>query len=119
MICDKCHVLCEDVCPKCGSRRHLRIPEENEPVLLIGLTAMQAMLVEPILQDSGVPYYKRGMIGGALAAQVGMMREIYRFYVPHSAYEKCRSLIEDVFGEDAMIMALLHEFDICKEKKGE
>ena len=119
MICDKCRVLCEGVCPKCGSRRHLREPEENEPVLLIALTAMQAMLVEPIIEGSGVPYYKQGMIGGALAAQVGMMREIYRFYVPHSAYEGCRALIEEVFGEDEALMALLHEFDDRKDKKGE
>ena len=119
MICDKCHVLCEGVCPRCGSRRHLRVPEENEPVFLIALTAMQAMLMEPILEDSGVPYYKQGMIGGALAAQVGMMREVYRFYVPHSAYESCRALIEAVFGEDEALMALLHEFDACKEEKGE
>ncbi len=116
MICTKCHVLCEGVCPKCGSSRHLRAPEENEPVLLIVLTAMQAMLVEPILQESGVPYYKQGAVGGALAAQVGMMREVYRFYVPHSAHEKCRALIEEVFGEDETIMKLLHEFDVNDDK---
>ena len=119
MICDKCHVLGEAQCPKCGSKRHLRAPEENEPVFLIALTAMQAMLVEPILKESGIPYYKQGMIGGALAAQVGMMREIYRFYVPHSAFASCRALIEDVFGEDEGLMALLHEFDACEEEKGE
>ena len=117
MICTRCHILCRDVCPKCGSRRHLRAAEENEPVLLITLTAMQAMLVEPILEESGIPYYKQGMVGGALAAQVGMMREVYRFYVPHSAYAACRDLIEQVFGEDETLMHLLHEFD--KEEKGE
>ena len=117
MICTRCHVLCRDVCPKCGSRKHLRVPEDNEPVLLIVLTAMQAMLVEPILEESGIPYYKQGMVGGALAAQVGMMREVYRFYVPHSAYTACRDLIEQVFGEDETLMHLLHEFD--EEEKGE
>ena len=116
MICDNCHVLCEEFCPKCGSRRHLRVPEENEPVHLIALTAMQAMLVEPILEESGIPYYKQGMVGGALAAQVGMMREVYRFYVPHSAYAACRDLIEQVFGEDETLMHLLHEFD--EDEKG-
>lgn len=117
MICTRCHVLCAEVCPKCGSRKHLRAPEDNEPVLLIVLTAMQAMLVEPILAESGVPYYKQGMVGGALAAQVGVMREVYRFYVPHSAYAACRDLIEQVFGEDETLMHLLHEFD--EEEKGE
>lgn len=119
MICSKCHVLCNDVCPKCLSSRHVRPLQENEPVLLIVLTAMQALLVEPILADSGVPYYKQGMVGGALAAQVGMMREVYRFYVPHRAYDECRTLIESVFGEDETIMALLHEFDSANKEKGE
>lgn len=118
MICSKCHILCEDVCPKCLSGKHLRPVQENEPVLLIVLTAMQAMLVEPILADSGVPFYKQGNIGGALSVQVGMMREIYRYYVPHSAYDMCRKKIEDVFGEDAEIMKLLHEFDVCKDEEG-
>lgn len=90
MICTRCHVLCRNVCPKCGSRKHLRAPEDNEPVLLIVLTAMQAMLVEPILEESGIPYYKQGMVGGALAAQVGMMREVYRFYVPIIACSTAR-----------------------------
>jgi len=111
MICDRCLVLCENMCPKCKSSRHLRPVKENEPVLLIVLTAMQAMLVEPVLQESGVPYFKKGMAGGALAAQVGMMREVYRFFVPCGAYEKCRQAIEEVFGEDEAIMNLLHEFD--------
>ena len=74
MICTRCHILCREICPKCGSRKHLRPAEDNEPVLLIVLTAMQSMLVEPILAESGIPYYKQGMVGGALAAQVGMMR---------------------------------------------
>ncbi len=115
-ICSRCHILCKDVCPMCKSSRHLCEPEENEPVLLIVLTAMQSMLVEPILEDSKVPYFKKGMVGGGLTAQVGMMREIYRYYVPHSAYEKCRAMIEEVFGEDREIMMLLHEFDEKDEK---
>lgn len=114
-ICSKCHVLCRDICPKCGSGKHLGAPQENEPVLLIALTTMQAMLVEPILAESQIPYYKKGMAGGALVAQIGMMREIYSFYVPHSAYDQCRALIEEVFGEDEVIMGLLHEFDEKEE----
>ena len=104
-------MLCEDVCPVCGSAKHLKEPEPNEPAHLITLSAMQAMLVEPILKDSGVPYFKQGSVGGALTAQVGMMREVFRFFVPVAAREKCRELIEDVFIEDPAIMHLLHEYD--------
>ena len=114
MICDKCHVLCKDVCPRCGTGRYLKEVSTNEPVLLIVLTAMQAMLVEPVIAESGIPYYKKGLYGGALAMQAGFMREIFSFYVSHAEYEECRSLLEDVFGEDKELMRLLHEFD-CEE----
>lgn len=40
MICDLCHVICTDFCPKCGSAKHLRAHEEGEPALLIVLTTM-------------------------------------------------------------------------------
>ena len=112
MICSKCHVLCKDLCPKCGTALHLQQVSENEPVLLIVLTAMQAILVEPILADSGIPYFKKGLYGGALTAQFGSMREVFSYYVSYADYDKCRSLLEDVFGEDEALMQLLHEFDI-------
>lgn len=111
MICAKCGVLCEGVCPACGSKRHLRAEKPDEPAHLITLSAMQAMLVEPVLKDTGIPYFKRGSVGGALTAQVGMMREVFRFFVPVRERERCRAAIEDVFGADAGIMRLLHEFD--------
>ena len=111
MLCSRCHVLCGDVCPVCGSAKRLKAAEPNEPAHLITLSAMQAMLVEPILADTGVPYFKQGSIGGGLTAQVGMMREMFRFFVPVSGRERCRELLEDVFGEDERIMRLLHEFD--------
>lgn len=118
-ICPKCHVLCIDECPKCGNRRKLRAAEADEPVLLIVMTAMLALVVEPILADSGIPYYKKGEFGGALTAQAGMMREIYHFYVSCSDYERGRDVIEGTFGEDEEIMKLLHEFDVLETGKGE
>lgn len=111
MICSKCRVLCEGKCPVCESAKHLREPEPNEAVHLITLTAMQAMLVEPILAQTGVPYIKQGVLGGGLSAQLGMMLETFRFLVPLSGRERCRAAIEDVFGEDEQLMRLLHEFD--------
>ena len=111
MICSRCHVLCKDVCPKCKSSRFLQEVTAEEPVLLIFLTAMQSMLVEPIIADSDIPYFKKGLYGGALAMHAGAMREVYSYYVSYADYEKCRSLLEEVFGEDESIMQLLHEFD--------
>ena len=112
MICAKCKVLCKEVCPLCGKTKHLRKPEPNEPAHLFTLSGMQAMLVEPVLADTGVPYFKRNVAGKGLTTYTGMMAAFYRFYVPAAAREKCAQAIEDVFGADEQIMHLLHEFDV-------
>lgn len=110
-ICSKCHVLCGALCPVCGSARRLRDPQETEPVLLITASAVQALLIEPILADSGIPYSRPGTLSAALNLGSGMMLEANRFFVPCAAFERARALMEEVFGEDEDIMRALHEFD--------
>ena len=110
-ICAKCHVLCREICPVCGRSKHLREPQETEPVLLITATAVQALLIEPILADSGIPYSRPGTLSSALNLGNGMMLEANRFYVPCAALEKARELLEEVFGEDEEIMKALRELD--------
>lgn len=110
-LCSKCRVLCNEICPVCESAKRLRDVEETEPVLLLTISAVQALLVEPILSDSGIPYSRPGTISSALSLGSGMMLEANRFYVPYAAYERARELLEEVFGEDAEIMRALHEFD--------
>ena len=110
-ICSKCHVLCRELCPVCDSAKRLREAQDTEPVLLITASAVQAMLIEPILSDSGIPYSRPGTISSALSLGSGMMLEANRFYVPCAAFDKARELLEEVFGEDEEIMKALHEFD--------
>lgn len=110
-ICSKCRVLCMESCPVCDSAKRLREIEENDPVLLITCSAVQAMLIEPILSDSGIPFSRPGTLSTALNLGSGMMLEANRFYVPYAALGKARELLEEVFGEDAGIMKALHEFD--------
>ena len=110
-ICSKCHVLCGESCPVCGRSKHLREAQETEPVLLITVSAVQALLIEPILADSGIPYSRPGTFSTAMNLGSGMMLEANRFYVPCAALEKARELLEEVFGEDEEIMRALHEFD--------
>ena len=110
-ICSRCHVLCKELCPVCDSAKHLREMQDTEPVLLITASAVQAMLIEPILSDSGIPYSRPGTLSSALNLGSGMMLEANRFYVPCAALAKARELLEEVFGEDEEIMKALHEFD--------
>jgi len=114
-ICSKCHVLCENICPICDSPKKLRDPEINEPVLLCTVSAVQAMLIEPILADSGIPYSRPGTLSSALSLGNGMMLDSNRFYVPFAAFTKAREIVEETFGEDEAIMRALHEFDAKEE----
>lgn len=114
MICRKCHVICEGECPICGKKR-LYEPEDNEPVLLMTISAFQAMFVEPILQATGIPYSRSGTFGAARSMVRGMMHEIYRFYVPFAALEKSREAIVNVFGENEEIMRALNEFNPAQD----
>ena len=111
VICAKCRILCENVCPLCGRTKHVREAEPTEPAHLFTLSGMQAMFVEPILTDIGVPYYKQNCGPSGLTTFTGTMDTFFRFFVPASAHEKCVQALEDVFGEDEQIMRLLHEFD--------
>ena len=111
MICSRCRVLCEEVCPLCGRTKYLREPEPNEPAHLITLSGMQTMLIEPVLEETGIPFFKQNTVGSGLTTYTGPMRGMYRFFVPASARERCVQALEDVFGEDETIMGLLHELD--------
>jgi len=110
-ICDKCRALCRESCPICESRRRVRTLKPDDHVFLCTLTAMQTMFVEPVLKDSGIPYLKQGLLGAGLSASWGMMLESNKIYVPYAAYDRCRALMEEVFGEDEDIMRLIHEYD--------
>ena len=112
MICGKCRVLCSKVCPICGKIGKLRPVEAGEPVLLITLTHMQALLVEPLLMDAKIPYTRPATLLSSLTTQWGTMLDSYRFYVPYEKRDEARALIEEVFGEDESIMHALHEFDL-------
>ena len=115
-ICSKCRVLYKDVCPICESAKKLIPAEGNEAVLVATLNPTQAMFVEPILQDNGIPYQCPGAMGRAFALRAGTTFETYRIYVPYAAYEKARALLDEVFGEDEAIMRAVHEFDVTNDR---
>lgn len=114
-ICADCHVLCRDVCPKCGRSKHIRPTGSDETVLLMVLSPMQSLFVEPILDESGIPYSRPGTMTSILTTHWGNGFESNRYYVPLAAYEQAREFITDAFGDNEEIMRALHEFDLTEE----
>lgn len=110
-LCDRCHLLTgREACPICGKSKYLRDPEENDPVLLITLTGRQSMLVEPILEESGIPYSCPSHLSNVLTSRWAPGPEANRYYVPFSALDEARELIGGTFSESPEILKALNEF---------
>lgn len=110
MICSKCHVICDEVCPKCGKTKYLRSAEAQEPVLLMVITNVQRMFVEPVLQEEKIPYNCIGRMGGALTAYLGSMLETYSVFVPYEVYDAAYETLKNVFAEESDIIKAMDEF---------
>ena len=109
--CPRCQRLCVERCPGCGRSRGFRLPEPTDPVRLIAADSMQAMLIEPVLEENGIVYAKVGQMGAGLKLCAGPMMETFTFYVAFSVYEESRALLEDVFDPDGDIAAELRQID--------
>lgn len=91
--CAECKILVpqeDSRCSRCGGR--LRVPQGNDPVFLCRVNATNAMMLEPLLTQAGIPYSKVGRLGAALVLKAGSMLEEFTFFVPASTIEEARAL---------------------------
>ncbi|HML46697.1 MAG TPA: hypothetical protein PKE04_08110, partial [Clostridia bacterium] len=68
---------------------------------LISKDSIWSGMVEDILNQSNIPFLKKGTLGAGLAANVGFAMETYRFYVPQDVYDQAVDLLASVFSEIA------------------
>ena len=95
MYCEKCcRIIDENRCPACGSRK-VREPGPHDPCFLTEQGYLQAGMLKDVLEQNGIHYLVRDVMGAGMAIKVGPMLERSRFYVP---YEELRSA-EDLVGE--------------------
>ena len=107
LYCPNCQRLCKSRCPNCSDTRSLRTPKPDDPVFLFTANEFQRMMVEPVLDESGLPYWDVSQRGGALRAKLGAMGDTCRFYAPFASYEAVCQLLEDVFDDDGDILEAL------------
>ena len=107
LYCPNCQRLCKSRCPNCSDTRSLRTPKPDDPVFLFTANEFQRMMVEPVLDESGLPYWAVSQRGGALRAKLGAMDDTCRFYAPFASYEAVCQLLEDVFDDDGDILEAL------------
>lgn len=99
--CSKCGRFAEEEkCPKC--KRKMQEVSGNDPVLLSAMDSLTAAMLEPLLQDAGIPHSRIGTVGTAIAISGGMTLEEIRIYVPFSAYEEAQELLETISARDTV-----------------
>ena len=112
LYCEKCRIPTEGPCPICGRiNKKLREIEGHDAVLLISCRFQQASMLEPLLNDSGIPCYRDGALGAALATAFGSFVELYHLYVPYARYNDAYELVSTVFADDADVMARLQNYN--------
>ena len=89
--CERCHMLSEGRCAKCGGK--LRDPRPNDPMLLMRGDTIHTAIVASLMEAEKIPYSKVGRMGAALAMQTGGMMEEYSIFVPFGAWEVAKELI--------------------------
>lgn len=108
LYCERCQVLSRDdnVCPSCGGKK-LRLPKDNDPVLLYTAGGEEAEQIAAAFEDAGIPFMKRTLGGGGYVGIVlGQSRSSQvNIFVP--------------YGEMEHAEEILHGIGILKEEKTE
>ena len=95
LYCEACMKLVNDPkCPHC-KRRKLREVRHDDPVYILTQDATFAASVEDILSQNGIPCIKRGFLGAGISSYVGYTLEAFRFYVPYSALDAAKELLDN------------------------
>jgi RNA polymerase subunit RPABC4/transcription elongation factor Spt4 len=98
LYCERCQVLCRDeqMCPVCGSRR-LRVPEENDPVLLFTTDAAEAERITAAFSDEGIPHMERNLGARVPFTSLGKSRRTQtRVFVPFGEVNHAKDVMQAI-----------------------
>ena len=73
----------------------------DDPCFLTEQDFLPAGVLEDILNQNGIPFLKKNVMGAGLAIKVGPMLDRSRFYVPFEHMQKALPLLEDLFAVPA------------------
>lgn len=98
MYCEKCkRIIQEERCPFC-KRSTVREAEANDLCLLTERDYISSGMLEDVLQQRGIPFLRKGVMGAGLAIKVGPMLDRSRFYVSFDRLEAAREVADELFG---------------------
>ncbi len=98
MYCEKCcRIIESDRCPVCRSRK-TREPGPKDPCFLTEQDYVSSGILEDMLNQNGIHFLKKDVMGAGMAIKVGPMLERSRFYVPFEQLDSAASIVDDVFS---------------------
>lgn len=98
LYCDRCQVLSRDeqMCPVCGSRK-LRIPKENDPILLFTADSGEAERITAAFSDEGIPHMEKNLGGSASSVFFGKSRYMQtRIFVPFGEIDHAKDVMRAI-----------------------
>ena len=101
MYCENCKRTGaeQERCPVCASRKY-RPLRPKDFCFLRETPALQDGLLEEVLQQEKIAYLKKPVLGAAMAATVGWMRERYRFYVRADHFSEAQDIASSLLGDE-------------------
>ena len=99
MYCEKCNRIIDTLpCPACKGRK-ARDPMPDDPCFLTEQDFLPAGVLEDILNQNGIPFLKKSVMGAGLAIKVGPMLDRSRFYVAYELLPRAQEIVEELFSE--------------------
>ena len=99
MYCEKCCRIIDTLpCPACKGRK-ARDPRPDDPCFLTEQDFLPSGVLEDILNQNGIPFLKKNVLGAGLAIKVGPMLDRSRFYVAYELLPRAQEIVEELFSD--------------------
>ena len=103
LYCDNCYITFEGKrCPVCGKKSD-RGPLPDDPCFLVEKEQIWGEMLADVLEQSGIPFMKKNVLGAGLALKTGPMRERVRFYVLNGQLPEASEIVEGLFSSPTEI----------------
>jgi len=100
MYCEKCCRIIDTLpCPACKGKKG-REPLPEDPCFLTEQDYVSSGILEDVLNQSGIPFLKKNVMGAGLAIKVGPMLDRSRFYVAWNLLPRAQEVLDGLFAPE-------------------
>ena len=98
MYCEKCSRIIDTLpCPACKGKK-AREPKPDDPCFLTEQDYLPSGILEDVLNQNGIPFLKKNVMGAGLAIKVGPMLDRSRFYVAYELLPRAQEIVDELFS---------------------